>query len=203
MPDPTALGPRAPDRRVRLRRRRPVGAARDPARATPGNASTMSPIRAMRPTATKSIDYIEARSRHIIGFLQQQGVKAVVVACNTVTGLAIRHLRATFPDLPIVAIEPAVKPAAQRKARAAVGDARHQADRRESRTGQAGREPRQWPSGPARRPARAGSNASSAALPGYSPTPAARWRSMSSRCWTKGAGNAGAGLHPHCPSGIP
>ena len=64
------------------------------------------------PYGDKSAAYIEARSRHIIGFLQQQGAKVVVVACNTVTGLAIQHLRAAFPGLPIVAIEPAVKPAA-------------------------------------------------------------------------------------------
>ncbi len=64
------------------------------------------------PYGDKSADYIESRSRHLIGFLQQQGAKAVVVACNTVTGLAIEHLRHTFPRLPIVAIEPAVKPAA-------------------------------------------------------------------------------------------
>ncbi|MEN9903797.1 MAG: hypothetical protein RLZZ555_362 [Pseudomonadota bacterium] len=65
------------------------------------------------PYGDKSAAYIEARACHLIRFLQQQGVKAVVVACNTVTGLAIERLRATFPDLPIVAIEPAVKPAAQ------------------------------------------------------------------------------------------
>ena len=65
------------------------------------------------PYGDRSAAYIEARARHIIGFLRQQGVKAVVVACNTVTGLVIEHLRAAFPALPIVAIEPAVKPAAQ------------------------------------------------------------------------------------------
>ena len=64
------------------------------------------------PYGDRSAAYIEARARHIIGFLRQQGVKAIVVACNTVTGLMIQHLRATFPALPIVAIEPAVKPAA-------------------------------------------------------------------------------------------
>ncbi|MEY5099995.1 MAG: hypothetical protein RJA36_2714 [Pseudomonadota bacterium] len=64
------------------------------------------------PYGEKSAGHIEARSRHIIRFLLEQGAKAVVVACNTVTGLMIQHLRAAFPGLPIVAIEPAVKPAA-------------------------------------------------------------------------------------------
>ncbi|HEU0282835.1 MAG TPA: aspartate/glutamate racemase family protein, partial [Gallionella sp.] len=40
-----------------------------------------------------------------------QRAKAIVVACNTATGAAIETLRARFP-LPIVAMEPAVKPAA-------------------------------------------------------------------------------------------
>src|SRR5687767_6537810 len=39
-----------------------------------------------------------------------RGVKAVVVACNTATGAAVDVLRETF-SLPIIAIEPAVKPA--------------------------------------------------------------------------------------------
>jgi len=64
------------------------------------------------PYGEKNADYIEARSRHIIRFLLEQDAKAVVVACNTVTGLVIQHLRAAFPGLPLVAIEPAVKPAA-------------------------------------------------------------------------------------------
>lgn len=64
------------------------------------------------PYGDKDTAYIEQRSRYIIEFLLAQGVKAVVVACNTVTGLVIQHLRAHFAQLPIVAIEPAVKPAA-------------------------------------------------------------------------------------------
>ena len=42
--------------------------------------------------------------------LVERGCKMVVVACNTATAAAISHLRATF-DLPIVGLEPAVKPA--------------------------------------------------------------------------------------------
>lgn len=81
-------------------------------RALPAEALCYVADSAHAPYGDKSADYIEARSRQIIRFLQQQGAKAVVVACNTVTGLAIEHLRQTFPQLPIVAIEPAVKPAA-------------------------------------------------------------------------------------------
>lgn len=59
------------------------------------------------------------RSREaIIGFaeaaverLLEEGVKLIVVGCNTATTAAIDHLRERWPDLPIVGLEPAVKPA--------------------------------------------------------------------------------------------
>lgn len=54
---------------------------------------------------------IEARAVVLVEFLLSLQAKAIVVACNTVTGVAIKALRARFP-LPIVAMEPAVKPAA-------------------------------------------------------------------------------------------
>ena len=37
--------------------------------------------------------------------------KALVVACNTATSAAISALRETYPDLPIIGLEPALKPA--------------------------------------------------------------------------------------------
>ena len=55
-------------------------------------------------------DRIEARSVAITEFLIGQGAKSIVIACNTATGAAAAVLRARF-DLPIVAMEPAVKPA--------------------------------------------------------------------------------------------
>lgn len=51
------------------------------------------------------------RSIAMVTLLEREGVKAVVVACNTATGIAVDTLRARF-TLPIIAIEPAVKPAA-------------------------------------------------------------------------------------------
>ena len=39
------------------------------------------------------------------------GVKAIVVACNTATSAAVRVMREKYPDMPIVGIEPAIKPA--------------------------------------------------------------------------------------------
>jgi glutamate racemase len=56
-------------------------------------------------------EFIERRALAIVGFFVQQSAKAVVVACNTATAVAVDALRARW-SMPIVAIEPAVKPAA-------------------------------------------------------------------------------------------
>jgi glutamate racemase len=63
------------------------------------------------PYGDRSEDYVRGRAITIMEFLHRKGAKAVVVACNTATGVAVDALRARY-DLPIVAIEPAVKPAA-------------------------------------------------------------------------------------------
>ena len=63
------------------------------------------------PYGDKSRQLIETRSIAIAEFLLSQHAKAIVVACNTATGAAVETLRARF-SVPIVAMEPAVKPAA-------------------------------------------------------------------------------------------
>ena len=56
--------------------------------------------------------HVLSRSRAITDFLvKDHSIKALVVACNTATAAAIHALRATYPALPIVGIEPALKPA--------------------------------------------------------------------------------------------
>jgi len=63
------------------------------------------------PYGDRAEDYVRGRAVAIMEFLRAQNVKAVVVACNTATGIAVDALRARYTE-PIVAIEPAVKPAA-------------------------------------------------------------------------------------------
>ena len=48
-----------------------------------------------------------------VGELVVRGCKLIVVACNTATAAAITHLRERFAEIPIVGLEPAVKPACQ------------------------------------------------------------------------------------------
>ncbi|MFZ5968005.1 MAG: glutamate racemase [Bacillota bacterium] len=48
-----------------------------------------------------------------VEFIVQQGVKAVVIACNTATSAAIEDLRKQY-NIPIIGMEPAVKPAVEK-----------------------------------------------------------------------------------------
>lgn len=56
---------------------------------------------------------IRDRSRWVTDWLLGRGAKAVVVACNTATSAAIDALRAEYPAVPFVGMEPAVKPASR------------------------------------------------------------------------------------------
>ena len=62
------------------------------------------------PYGDKTPDYIRERSLALAEFLAARGAAAVVIACNTATAAAAAALRARF-DIPVVGMEPAVKPA--------------------------------------------------------------------------------------------
>lgn len=63
------------------------------------------------PYGGQSAEFIIQRSRVLTEFLLSHGAKAIVVACNTATAAAIQTLRQEY-TLPIIGMEPAVKPAA-------------------------------------------------------------------------------------------
>jgi glutamate racemase len=73
------------------------------------------------PYGPKGETFIRERSFAIVEFFLAQGAKAVVVACNTATAAAIAALRAQYPDLLLIGVEPAVKPAAALSLRGIVG----------------------------------------------------------------------------------
>ena len=57
--------------------------------------------------------FVAARTHAITDYLcQQHHIKALVVACNTATAAAIDEIRARYPDMPVIGVEPALKPAA-------------------------------------------------------------------------------------------
>lgn len=65
------------------------------------------------PYGSRSLDEIRAFAREVTHFLLGGGAKLIVVACNTASAAALHHLRATFPQVPFVGMEPAVKPASE------------------------------------------------------------------------------------------
>ena len=73
------------------------------------------------PYGARSLEEIRRFSEGITRFFLEQQAKIVVVACNTASAAALNHLRSTFPDVPFVGMEPAVKPAAARTRSGKVG----------------------------------------------------------------------------------
>ncbi|QGU96761.1 glutamate racemase [Clostridium bovifaecis] len=65
------------------------------------------------PYGVKSVDEVKELSFHASELLLEYKVKAIVVACNTATSAAIEDLRNTYKDIPIIGIEPALKPAVE------------------------------------------------------------------------------------------
>lgn len=63
------------------------------------------------PYGEKSVKEIQDRTIEIINTMINNGVKAVVIACNTATSAAASILRAIY-DIPVIGVEPALKPAA-------------------------------------------------------------------------------------------
>jgi glutamate racemase len=65
------------------------------------------------PYGPKSPETVRRYSREIAGFLQEQGVKAIVIACNTATAHALTALRDEF-DMPVIGVvEPGARAAVQ------------------------------------------------------------------------------------------
>lgn len=63
------------------------------------------------PYGTKPVPEIRARSLEVAAFLVESGVKAVVVACNSASVAGLDQVREAYPQIPIVGVEPALKPA--------------------------------------------------------------------------------------------
>lgn len=63
------------------------------------------------PYGTKSLEQVVKLVCDDADYLYQKGVKALVVACNTATSAAIGVLREKYKDIPVIGIEPALKPA--------------------------------------------------------------------------------------------
>lgn len=64
------------------------------------------------PYGEKDGDEVKEITDRNIAMLSEMGAKAVVIACNTATSVAAREVREKYKNIPIIGMEPAVKPAA-------------------------------------------------------------------------------------------
>jgi glutamate racemase len=65
------------------------------------------------PYGIKPKDIVRGYIIDAVDFIAAQGIKALVVACNTATSIAIEDLRKRY-DFPVIGMEPAVKPAVEK-----------------------------------------------------------------------------------------
>ncbi|MCB2298006.1 glutamate racemase [Clostridium tagluense] len=65
------------------------------------------------PYGTKDVNEVKKLTFNAVNFLLEKGAKVVVIACNTATSAAIDDLRGQYKDIPIIGIEPALKPAVE------------------------------------------------------------------------------------------
>ena len=73
------------------------------------------------PYGSRPLTEVRAFSEAVTRFLLAEGAQLVVVACNAASAAALHSLRAQFPSLPFVGMEPAVKPAAETTRSGTVG----------------------------------------------------------------------------------
>lgn len=72
------------------------------------------------PYGEKSSDWIAVRSLFLCEYLASKGCDAIVVACNTATAEAIKQIRNEL-SIPIIGVEPGIKPAAMQSQNNIVG----------------------------------------------------------------------------------
>ncbi len=73
------------------------------------------------PYGEKSSAWIASRSMELCQYLAAQGCDAIMVACNTATAQAIAQIRTELPHIPIIGVEPGIKPASMQSTNGIVG----------------------------------------------------------------------------------
>jgi len=65
------------------------------------------------PYGTKNLDEVIQLCKTNAEYLVSKGAKAIVIACNTATSASVNILREIYTDIPVIGIEPALKPAVE------------------------------------------------------------------------------------------
>lgn len=73
------------------------------------------------PYGPRPLEEVRRFAVNITRHLLDEGAQLIIVACNAASAAALQHLRQTFPDVPFVGMEPAVKPAAEQTRTGVVG----------------------------------------------------------------------------------
>ncbi len=73
------------------------------------------------PYGEKTLEEIRCLSEAVVDFLLKEKCKLIVIACNTASAAALKHLRAVHPEVNFIGMEPAVKPAAEQTQSGVVG----------------------------------------------------------------------------------
>ncbi len=73
------------------------------------------------PYGTRPPAELLALTRQACGYLLDEGAKALVIACNTASTASVAQLRLEWPEIPIVGMVPAVKPAASQTKTGVIG----------------------------------------------------------------------------------
>lgn len=73
------------------------------------------------PYGPRSRDEIRSFVTGIVQFLIGEGCKLIVIPCNAANAAALHHVREAFPQMPIIGMEPAIKPAAEHTKTGVIG----------------------------------------------------------------------------------
>jgi glutamate racemase len=73
------------------------------------------------PYGSRPMEEVRRFGFGIVEFLLERGAKLIVIACNAISAAALQPLRAAFPKIPFVGMEPAVKPAAEKSQSRVIG----------------------------------------------------------------------------------
>lgn len=88
-----------------------ISVLRELVRIMPGERFLYFGDSANAPYGSRSTEEVKALTETAVEHLMEQGIKALVIACNTATAAAIDYLREKYPDYIVIGIEPALKPA--------------------------------------------------------------------------------------------
>ena len=73
------------------------------------------------PYGERPLEEVRQLAEGVTRLMMSQGAKLIVIACNTASAAALKHLRGLYPEFPFVGMGPAVKPAAEQTLSGKVG----------------------------------------------------------------------------------